>query len=92
MLELLLAGGAAYGAFRYTKKFVVKKLRFVPKARRNPAPWIAGAGAAVLAAPLAMALPIIGGLTALALGAGVASGVYSGDKEVEKTNIWGDRR
>ena len=37
MVELLLAGGAAYGGYKYTKKFVVKKLRFVPKARKKAA-------------------------------------------------------
>ncbi|KPK82482.1 MAG: hypothetical protein AMS25_02115 [Gemmatimonas sp. SM23_52] len=92
MLELLLAGGAAYGGYKYTKRFVVKKLRFVPKARRGIAPWVAGAGALLIVAPLAAWLPLIGGLTAAALGAGVAGGVYAGDREVEKTNIWGDRR
>ncbi|UCC73599.1 MAG: hypothetical protein JSV86_03275 [Gemmatimonadota bacterium] len=92
MIELLVAGGAAYGAYKYTKKFVVKKLRFVPKARRGAAPWLAGAGALILAAPLAAALPLISGITAAAFGAGVAGGVASGNKEVESTNIWGDRR
>jgi hypothetical protein len=92
MLELLLAGGAAYGSYKYTKRFVVKKLRFIPKARRGLAPWLAGVGALLVAAPLAAALPLIGGLTAAAFGAGVAGGVYAGDREVEKTNIWGDRR
>ena len=92
MLELLLAGGAAYAAFKYTKKFVVRKLRFIPKARRGAAPYLAGAGALLLAAPVAAALPIIGGLTAVAFGAGVAGGVYSGDRTVEGTNVWGDRR
>jgi len=92
MLELLFAGGAAYGGYKYTKKFVVKKLRFVPRARRGIAPWVAGAGVLLIAAPLAAALPLIGGLTAAALGAGVAGGVYAGDREVERTNIWGDRR
>lgn len=91
-LELLLAGGAAYGGYKYTKKFVKKKLRFVPKARKKAAPWIAGAGALIVAAPLAAALPIIGGLTAAAFGAGVAGGVFAGDRELDKTNIWGDRR
>ncbi len=92
MLELLLAGGVAYAGFKYTKKFVIRKLRFIPKARRGAAPYLAGAGALLLAVPVAAALPIIGGLTAAAFGAGVAGGVYSGDREVEGTNIWGDRR
>lgn len=92
MIELLLAGGAAYGGYKYTKKFVVKKLRFVPKARKKAAPWLAGAGALAIAVPLAAALPLIGALTAAAFGAGVAGGVFSGDKELDRTNIWGDRR
>ena len=92
MVELLLAGGAAYGGYKYTKKFVVKKLRFVPKARKKAAPWLAGAGALAIAAPLVAALPIIGVLTAAAFGAGVAGGVVAGDKELDSTNIWGDRR
>lgn len=92
MLELLLAGGAAYGGFRVTKNFVVRKLRFVPRARRGAAPWLAGAGAVIIAAPLAAAFPIIGGLTAAAFGAGVAGGVYRGNRQVENTNVWGDPR
>ena len=68
MVELLLAGGAAYGGYKYTKKFVVKKLRFVPKARKKAAPWLAGVGALAVAVPLVAALPIIGALTAAAFG------------------------
>ncbi|KPJ90024.1 MAG: hypothetical protein AMS18_11755 [Gemmatimonas sp. SG8_17] len=92
MVELLLAGGAAYGGYKYTKKFVVKKLRFVPRARKKAAPWLAGAGALAIAVPLVTVLPIIGALTAAAFGAGVAGGVVAGDKELDSTNIWGDRR
>jgi hypothetical protein len=92
MVELLLAGGAAYGGYKYTKKFVVKKLRFVPKARKKAAPWLAGAGALAVAVPLAAALPLIGALTAIAFGAGVTGGVFAGDKSLDSTNIWGDRR
>jgi hypothetical protein len=92
ILELFLAGGAAYGGFKYTKKFVVKKLRFVPKARKKAAPWLAGAGALLVAAPVAAALPLIGAFTVAAFGAGVAGGVLAGDKELDSTNIWGDRR
>ncbi|MGD8867285.1 MAG: hypothetical protein PVI01_06635 [Gemmatimonadales bacterium] len=91
-IEILLAGGAAYGGYKYTKKFVTKRLRFAPKARKKAAPWLAGAGAVILATPFAAVLPIIGGLTAAAFGAGVAGGVIAGDKELDRTNIWGDRR
>lgn len=92
MIEFALAAGAAYGAYRMTKRFVVRKLRFVPKARTKAAPWVAGAGAALVAMPVAAVLPLITGLTALAFGAGVGGGIVAGDKEIRKTNIWGDRR
>ncbi len=92
MIELLLAGGVAYAGYKYTKKFVVRKLRFVPKARKKAAPWVAGAGAVLLAIPVVQILPIIGGLTAAAFGAGVLGGVKAGDKELNGTNIWGDQR
>ncbi|HSG81138.1 MAG TPA: hypothetical protein VLC48_02725 [Gemmatimonadota bacterium] len=92
MIELLLAGGAAYAGYKYTKRFVTRKLRFVPKARKKAAPWVAGAGAALVAAPVAAFLPLIGGLTAAALGVGVFTGVKAGDKEINGTDIWGDQR
>lgn len=91
-LELILAGGAAYGGFKYTKRFVAKKLRFAPKVRRGVAPWLAGAGALIVAAPVVGVLPIVTGLTAAAFGAGVTGGVFAGDREIERTNIWGDQR
>jgi hypothetical protein len=92
MIELLLAGGAAFAGFKYTKRFVVRRLRFVPSARKKAAPWVAGAGAALLAVPLVSMLPLLGGLTALAFGAGVAGGVKAGDSEIDRTNVWGDQR
>lgn len=92
MIEIVLAAGAAYGGYKLTKKFVVKKLRFVPKARSKAAPWVAGAAAAILALPIAGPLPLISGFTALAFGAGVGGGVASGDKEIKNTNVWGDSR
>lgn len=91
-IELLLAAGAAYGGYKYTKKFFIKRLRFVPKARSKAAPVVAGAGAALVAIPVVAFLPIIGLGTAAAFGAGVAGGVFAGDREVERTNIWGQRR
>ncbi len=91
ILELALAGAAAYGGYRMMKKFFVRKLRFVPKARSKMAPVVIGAGAALLAWPLTV-LPLIGMGTAAAFGAGVAGGMISGDKEVGKTNIWGERK
>ena len=92
MIELALAVGAAYGGYRWTKRFFVKRLRFVPKARSKAAPYVAGAGAALAAVPVAAVLPLVGLITAAAFGAGVASGVVAGDKEVERTDVWGQKR
>ncbi len=92
MIELALAVGAAYGGYRLMKKFFVRKLRFVPKARSKIAPVVVGAGAALVALPLAALMPFIGMGTAAAFGAGVAGGMISGDKEVGRTNIWGERK
>lgn len=92
MIELALAAGAAYGGYRWTKNFFIKRLRFVPKARSKAAPIVAGAGAAIVAAPLFAVLPILTLGTAAALGAGVAGGVMAGERESKRTNIWGERR
>lgn len=92
MIELLIAGGAAFAGYRATKRFFVRKLRFVPRARGRAAPWVAGAGAALVAAPFVAILPVVTGLTAVALGAGVGGGVFAGERECDRTNIWGDRR
>ncbi len=91
MIEIALAAGAAYGGYRVTKKYFIRRLRFVPKARSRLAPWLAGTGAALITLPLA-ALPLIGLGTAAAFGVGVGGGVYAGDREARRTNIWGQRR
>ncbi len=91
MIELALAAGAAYGGYRWTKKFFVRRLRFVPKARGKAVPFLAGAGAALIASPLA-ALPLISLGTAAAFGAGVAGGAIAGDRTVQRTDVWGQPR
>jgi hypothetical protein len=73
----LLAVG--YGAAR---RFVRDKLRFVDAAQRRLAPWIAGAGTAVLTAPVAALLPFIGVGSAIGLGVAVGLGVAAGARDV----------
>lgn len=90
MIELALAAGAAYGGYRWTKNFFVRKLRFVPRARSKAAPVVAGTGAALLAVPIVAALPLLTLATAAAFGAGVAGGVMAGDRATRRTNVWGD--
>lgn len=84
MFEILglVAGGAALvGGYVTSKDFTKRKLRFVDVMHTRPAPLIAGALVAVLAAPVVWLLPIVGAGTAIALGAGVGLGVRSAQKE-----------
>ena len=79
ILELLVTGAALGGGFAWAKGFVRKRLRYVDAVHTRPAPWIAGATAALIATPATL-LPIITGATAVALGVGVGLGVRSAQR------------
>jgi hypothetical protein len=84
MIELLtVAAALAATGFGYTRsrRFVRERLRFVDAAHRRAAPWVAGAAAAVVAAPVVAVLPLIGAGTALLFGAGVGTGVAHGSRD-----------
>ena len=81
MLVLGGTGAGLYVTYVKTRSFVREKLRFVEAAQKNAAPWAAGAGATLLAAPVVAVLPVVGGLTALACGITVGAGVRSGQKQ-----------
>lgn len=80
IIELLIAGAALAGGYGWTKGFVRRRLRYVDAVHTRPAPWVAG-GVAVLAGALLTPLPLITGVTALALGVGVGFGVRSAQKD-----------
>lgn len=80
MIGLLIGGGALVFGYLTAKDFTKRKLRFVDVAHSRPAPWIAGAAVALITAPVSV-LPLITGGTVVALGAGVALGVRSAQKE-----------
>lgn len=86
MIELLIAAGAGYGGYRMARSFFERRLRFVPKARTRLAPFVAGAGAALVASPLAV-LPLVTLGTSAIFGAGVAGGVYAGDRALRERGI-----
>ncbi len=77
MIGLLIGIAAAGGGFVAARQFVKRRLRFVDAVHRPAAPLLAGVGAAVLAAPIAL-LPVVTLGTAIAFGVGVAGGVASG--------------
>lgn len=87
MLELILAAGTgAVTLFGYLKArhFVRERLRFVDAAHKPGTPVIAGAAAALAAAPVVWLLPFVGAPTALIFGIGVGWGVYHGSRDVRK--------
>jgi hypothetical protein len=81
LIALGAAGTALVGGFSWTRTFVRSRLRFVDAVHTKPAPWIAGAVAVLVAAPVVAILPIVGGGTALALGIGTGLGVRSAQKD-----------
>lgn len=87
MLELivfLLVGiGLAAGYFK-TKGFVAERLRFVDAVRNPLAPVVAGLGGALVAAPVAWALPFVGAGAALGFGVAVGAGVVTGRREFKR--------
>ncbi|MDE3150623.1 MAG: hypothetical protein KGL93_00095 [Gemmatimonadota bacterium] len=66
------------------RRFVEEKLRYVDAIHTLKAPIVAGAVAALVAAPIVWLLPLVGGGTAILFGAGVAFGVANGSREVRK--------
>jgi hypothetical protein len=80
ILELLITGAALGGGYTWTKGFVRRRLRFVDAVHTRPAPWIAGAAAALIATPVTL-LPLVTGAAAIALGLGVGLGVRSAHRD-----------
>ena len=66
------------------RSFVRSRLRFVDGVQRRVAPWIAGAGAALIATPIAAVLPLVGISTALLFGASVGVGVAHGARDIRR--------
>ena len=80
LIGMAAAAGAGIAGYVTSKDFTEKKLRFVDAAHKPGAAVVAGVVAAVVAAPVVWILPIVGGGTALLLGAGVALGVKSAQR------------
>lgn len=87
MIELIAFGvaAAAVAAGHFlSRRFVRERLRYVPAAQARPAPWIAGIGVTLLAAPVVWLLPVVGAGTAVALGLGVGAGVAAGARDIRR--------
>jgi len=82
---MLAAAGAGMGiSYVKVRDFVRTKLRFVDRAQRPAAAWIAGAAGALVAAPIVALLPVLEPFTAIVYGVVVGAGVRSGQKQVKQ--------
>jgi hypothetical protein len=80
IITLAASAGAGIAGYVASKDFTQRKLRFVDAVHRPGVAIIAGGVAALVAAPIVAVLPIVTGLTAVLLGAGVALGVKTAQR------------
>lgn len=81
-IGLIVAGAAAVAGYVKSRSFVRRRLRYVDAVQKSAIPVVAGAAAAVVAAPVVAVLPIIGAPAAIALGVGVGAGTHAGAKDI----------
>jgi hypothetical protein len=93
MFELIgigIAGAATVYGHIKSRRFVRRRLRYTGLVEKPGLGIAAGVAAAILAAPIAGILPLIGTGTALLFGAGVGTGVSMGAKEAREGGVWED--
>jgi hypothetical protein len=66
------------------RHYVERRLQFVDAVQGLKAPLIAGAAAAVVAAPVVAVLPVVGAGTAILFGVGVGAGVAAGARNIRR--------
>lgn len=84
IIELMVAGVAGIATHVKSKEFVRKRLRFTSIVEKPGLGLFSGAVATVAAAPLVAVLPILGPVTAVALGAAVGTGVSIGARQARQ--------
>ena len=87
MLELIgFAATAAATAVGYyqARHWVQARLQYVDAVHSRRAPLIAGAAAALVAAPVVAILPVVGMGTAILFGVGVGAGVAAGARNIRR--------
>jgi hypothetical protein len=89
LIGLIVAVGAAGAGYLRSRSFVARRLRYVDAVQTPVAPLIAGAAAAVIAAPVVWVVPIIGTGTALLFGVGVGAGTRAGVRRIRRTLLPG---
>ena len=84
MIELLVAGFAGVYGHLKSRTFVGRRLRYTTIVEKPALGLWAGVGATILAAPVVAVLPWVGAGTAIAIGAGIGTGVALGVKDTEE--------
>ena len=82
-LATLLTIAAGLAGYFVARRLVNRRLRFVDAVRSRWAPLVAGAAAALLAAPLAL-LPLISPTTAVVFGLGTGLGTASAGRALRR--------
>ena len=70
--------------YSQARSFVRERLRFVPAAQSGWAPFLAGGGGMLIAAPVVALLPFIGTGTAIVFGISVGFGVLNGQRDIRR--------
>jgi hypothetical protein len=92
-LELIpigIAGAAGLFGHMKSRNFVRRRLRYTSWVEKPYLGIVTGVAAAVVAAPLAGILPLMGTGTALIFGAGVGTGVSMGAKDAKDGSVFDD--
>ncbi|HEU4643877.1 MAG TPA: hypothetical protein VFS44_15615 [Gemmatimonadaceae bacterium] len=84
MIGIGLTGAAALLGYVNSRHFVRTRLRYVDAVHRWVTPWVAGAAAALVAAPVAWLLPLVGTGAAALFGIAVGTGVAHGARDVRR--------
>jgi len=83
LLALGIAGVAGVVGHMKSRSFVGRRLRYTTFVETPALGLWAGVAATIVAAPLVAVLPIVGAGTALAIGAGIGTGVALGVKDTK---------
>jgi inosine-uridine nucleoside N-ribohydrolase len=82
VIGLVVGGVAAVAGYMKSRSFVKRRLRYVDSVQKSSVPVLAGAAAAIVAAPIVALLPIIGGPAAIAFGVAVGVGTRAGARDI----------
>ena len=82
VIGLVLGGVAAVAGYVKTRSFVKRRLRYVDSVQKSSVPVLAGAAAAIIAAPVVALLPLIGPPAAIAFGVAVGAGTHAGARDI----------